>query len=138
MPSHGLPVVPGAAASTILLPWKGKEMDPQRRDTMPDPAKTRYARLYADLILAADNLDPALVHKWITEWGDLDAPVLGGRTVLERVLEEKLMPEVERLDLVRSLLRAGATPLEGKHQAVVQQALAQMAEDRRVTPNRPE
>ena len=105
-------------------------MDQRHNDTTPEKAEAHYARLYADLILAADNLDPGLVHKWIMEWGDLDAPVLGGRTILERVLEEQSMPNVERFNLVRSLLLARASPPHARTQAVVQDAEAELADHR--------
>ena len=72
----------------------------------------RYTRLYSLLVLAADNLDPTLVHKWIMEWGDLNVPRLSGRTLLDAILDNENIPRREQARLVGALLGAGARVTE--------------------------
>jgi hypothetical protein len=68
----------------------------------------RFTRLYTNLVLAVDTDDARLIRHWILEWGELDAPRVRGRTVLELALDDDL-GTTEKVRLVRALLREGAT-----------------------------
>jgi hypothetical protein len=83
----------------------GAALGPEVREEM------RRARLYTDLVLAADGGDAERIDGAIEAWGAIDAPRIRGESLLELVLGDE-MPPAARLRLVRALLRFGAAVSE--------------------------